>query len=118
MSHAVVNCNNAAAFIAGSLLGAGVALLLAPQSGRRTRRDLGHFAEKTKNRAGAAQIELRHFVDNIIGDAAESIGEGVSRGIDWTDDKIAELKGALDTGRNFIRGEIEKIQSISSPPKM
>ena len=32
MPDTVVNKNNAAAFIAGALLGAGVALLLAPQS--------------------------------------------------------------------------------------
>ena len=111
MPDTVVNKNTAAAFIAGALLGAGVALLLAPQSGRKTRRDLSRFAEKTRNKVEAAQIELRQSIDNIVGDAAERIEEGLNRGIDWTDSKIAELQRALDAGKKFIQGEIEKIQS-------
>jgi gas vesicle protein len=111
MSDTVVNKDNAAAFIAGAMLGAGVALLLAPQSGRKTRRDLSHFAEKTGNKVRAAQMELRHSIENIVGDAAERIDEGLNRGIDWTEGKIAELQRALDAGRKFIQGEIEKIQS-------
>ena len=111
MPDSVVNKNNAATFIAGALLGAGVALLLAPQSGRKTRRDLSHFAKKTRNRMEAAQIELRHSIDNIVGDVAERIEADLNRGIDWTENKTAELQRALDAGRKFIQGEIEKIQS-------
>ena len=105
MSDTVVNKNTTAAFIAGSLLGAGMALLLAPQSGRKTRRDLSRFAEKTRNKVEAAQIELRQSIDGIVGDAAERIDEGLNRGIDWTESKIAELQRALDAGRNFIQDE-------------
>ncbi len=111
MPDTVVNKNSAAAFVAGAFLGAGVALLFAPQSGRKTRRDLSHFTEKTRNKVEAAQIELRHSIDNIVGDAAERIEESLNRGIGWTDGKIAELHRALDAGRKFIQGEIEKIQS-------
>ena len=111
MPETVVNRNTAAAFLAGSLLGAGLALMLAPQSGRKTRRDLRHFAEKTRNKVEAAQIDLRHSIDNIVGDAAERIEEGLNRGIDWTDSKIADLQRALDGGKKFIQGEIDKIQS-------
>ena len=111
MPDTIVNKNTAAALIAGGLLGAGITLLLAPQSGRKTRRDLCHFAEKTKNKMEAAQIELRHSIDNIVGDAAERIGEGLNRGIEWSDSKIAELQRALDAAKKLIQSEIEKIQS-------
>ena len=111
MADSVVNKHNAATFVAGALLGAGVALLFAPQSGRKTRRDLSRFADKTRNKVEAARLELRHSIDNIIGEAAERIEEGLNCGIDWTDSKIAELQRALDAGRKFIQGEIEKIQS-------
>jgi len=111
MADSVVNKHNAATFVAGALLGAGVALLFAPQSGRKTRRDLCHFAEKTRNKVEAAQIEWRHSIENIVGDAVERIGGGLNRGIDWTDSKIAEFQRALDGGRKFIQDEIEKIQS-------
>jgi hypothetical protein len=65
---------------------------------------VSHFAKKTKNRVEAAQVELRHFVDNIVEDAAERIEEDLNRGIDWTESKIAGLQRALDAGRKFIQG--------------
>jgi gas vesicle protein len=110
MSDTILNKNSAAVFAAGAFLGAGVALLLAPQSGCKTRRDISHFAKKTLNKAEAAQIELRHSIDNIVGDVAGRIQEGLNRGVDWTDSKIAELQGAMDAGKKVILGEIDKIQ--------
>jgi gas vesicle protein len=67
MADEIVNRNTAAALIAGTLLGAVVALLFAPQSGRKTRRDIRQFAEKAGNKAEAARLELQHSIDNIMG---------------------------------------------------
>jgi gas vesicle protein len=106
-----VIANAAAAFIAGTLLGAGVALLFAPQSGRKTRRDIRQFSETAVNKAEAAQIELRHAIENIIEDVEETLREGLARGMDWTDSKIVDLQGVLAAARKSIAEEIEKIQS-------
>ena len=111
VNRSTVIADAAIAFVAGTLLGAGVALLLAPQSGRKTRRDLRQFAEKTENKMEAAQLELRHSIENIIGDISENLQEGLARGMDWTDTKIAELQGILEAARKSVSGEIEKIQS-------
>ena len=107
MADEVVNRNTAAALLAGALLGAGVALLLAPQSGRKTRRDIRQFAEKAGSKAEAARLELQHSIDNIIGDVEEKLQEGM----DWTDSKIVDLRRALEAARKSIGGEIEKILS-------
>ena len=101
----------AIAFVAGTLLGAGVALLFAPQTGRKTRRDIRRVAEKAGNKAEAAQLELRHSIENIIGDVSEKLQEGLACGMDWTDSKIDDLQGALEAAGKSIAGEIEKIQS-------
>ena len=111
MADEVVNKNTAAALIAGALLGAGVALLFAPQSGRKTRRDIRQFAEKVGNKAEAARLELQHAIDNIIGDIEEKLQAGLASGMDWTDSKIVNLRRALDASRKSIAGEIEKLQS-------
>jgi len=111
MENKVVNVNTATALITGALLGAGVALLFAPQSGRKTRRDICHFAEKVGNKAEAARIELQHSIDSIIGDVEEKLQEGLAYGMDWTDSKIVDLRQALDTARKSLAGAIEKIQS-------
>jgi gas vesicle protein len=111
MADEVVNRNTAAALIAGALLGAGVALLFAPQSGRKTRRDIRQFAEKVGNKAEAARLELQRSIDNIIGDVEEKLQEGLAGGMEWTDSKIADLQRVLDAAKKSIAGEIEKIQS-------
>jgi len=111
MADEVMSRNTAAALIAGAFWGAVVALLLAPQSGRKTRRDIRQFAEKAANKAEAAQLELRHCIDNIIGDVSEKLQEGLASGMDWTDSKIVDLQRALELTRKSIAEEIEKIQS-------
>jgi gas vesicle protein len=107
----VVNRNTAAALIAGALLGAGVTLLFAPQSGRKTRRYIRHFTERVGKKAEAARLELQRSIDKIIGDVEEKLREGLVGGMDWTDDKIADLRRGLDAAGKSIAREIEKIQS-------
>jgi hypothetical protein len=48
--------NGALMFVAGGLLGAGLALLLAPQSGRRTRRDIVHLGKNGQEKIGTDSI--------------------------------------------------------------
>ncbi|MBN1570370.1 MAG: YtxH domain-containing protein [Acidobacteria bacterium] len=111
MSDEVVNKSTATALLAGALLGAGIALLFAPQSGRQTRRDIRHFTEKLGNKADAARLELQHTIENMAGDAEEKLREGLTKGMDWTDGKLADLRRALESVRKSVAGEIEKIQS-------
>jgi gas vesicle protein len=111
MSNECVNTNKVAALMVGALLGAGVALLFAPQSGRKTRRDIRQFTERVENKAEAARLELQHSIDNIIEDVEERLRDGLAGGMNWTNSKIAELQQALNSVRKSIAGEIDKIQS-------
>ena len=111
MADEIMNRNTAAALIAGALLGAGIAILFAPQAGRKTRRDIRQFAEKVGNKAQAARLEFQHSIDNIIGDVEEKLQEGLAGGMDWTDGKIVDLRRALDGARKTLAEEIGKIQS-------
>jgi len=107
----IVNRKTAAALIVGALLGAGVALLFAPQSGRKTRRNIRRFAEKAGDKVGAARAELQHSINITIRDVEKKLQEGLSHGMDWTDSKIVDLRRALEAARKSMAGEIEKIQS-------
>jgi gas vesicle protein len=111
MADEVANRNTAAALIVGALLGAGIALLFAPQAGRKTRRDIRQFAEKVGSKAEAARLELQHSIDNIIGDVEEKLQEGLACGMDWTDSKLVDLRMALAAAGKSIKEEIGKIQS-------
>lgn len=54
-------------FIAGSMLGAGLALLFAPRAGDETRRDVAERAQRVRERAreglGSASERVTHFAE-------------------------------------------------------
>jgi len=58
-----------AAFLAGGIIGSGVALLFAPQSGRKTRRQIERFGRKVKRRS----VEMAKDSMHTLADAAEDI---------------------------------------------
>jgi len=76
----MANQNNSgeffAGFIVGGLLGAAIALLLAPQSGEETRAQIMEKSDEFKNVAGEGLADSRARADAILNDArarAESI---------------------------------------------
>lgn len=64
----------ATGFVLGGLVGAGVALLAAPQSGRRTRRKLRHTAEDI---GAQAEEKLEHLAEDAqwYADQARRVAE-------------------------------------------
>jgi gas vesicle protein len=64
--------------VAGGIIGAGLALLFAPQSGQRTRRDIVKRAKKVKTRADDAVEDLTDSISDLvetIGDKTEDLLE-------------------------------------------
>jgi len=60
------------AFLAiGSVIGAGAALLFAPQSGAKTRRDLRHLGKLARNRSERVLLDLGHKTTRMV----ESLSE-------------------------------------------
>jgi len=56
--------------VAGGIIGAGLALLMAPQSGERTRRDISRYAKKVKSRTDEAVDDLACNINDLV----ETIG--------------------------------------------
>jgi gas vesicle protein len=83
--------------LAGGIVGAGVALLLAPQSGQRTRKDIVRYAKKTKIRAGEAVDDLAATVSDLV----DTIG-------DKTDDLLDKGKDAAGSARKDLIRLIEE----------
>jgi gas vesicle protein len=65
-------------FIVGGLLGAGVALLMAPQSGRRTRLKIRDKGIELRERAAETAEDTRHRASHTLDDLASSTRERVS----------------------------------------
>jgi gas vesicle protein len=97
-------------FIIGLALGAGVALLLAPQSGVETRRVIA-------KRARRAQEAAQDFVEDVSGTVADkfqevraSVEERIEATLEAVDAGKRQVTNAFDAGRaaaRQTRGELE-----------
>ena len=103
--------NGALLFVGGGLLGAGLALLFAPQSGRKTRRDIVHLGKMAKKKSEQIQLEMRHAVDNLVDDISEKMQEGMDRGREWTEKTTQGVLHALNSGKDYIRKELDNVIS-------
>lgn len=80
------------AFLAGAIIGAGAALLLAPQTGAETRRLLKDYAEKAEGEIRERVPEAKAMLDSVIEKGKEFAGE-----------KKAVLSAAIEAGREAMR---------------
>jgi len=83
----------------GSVVGAGLALLFAPQSGKQTRRDVRYLGKTVRHRSKKAFLEAGHQKDRLVRDISKRLGRQIDRGQQLTDD----LRSALETGKGYLR---------------
>jgi gas vesicle protein len=75
--------------LAGGIIGAGIALLYAPQSGEKTRKGINRYARKARRRGEEAVEAVEDFTEQMT-DMAEAVG-----------DRAAEL---LEKGKDMAYG--------------
>jgi gas vesicle protein len=68
-------CAVAIAFLAGAMIGAGAALLLAPQSGAKTRKLLKDYAEKAQDETWERVQKAKSTLDSVIEKGKEFVNE-------------------------------------------
>jgi len=98
-------------FLLGIALGAGAALLFAPQSGQQTRRGIARSAKR-------AQEKAQDFVGDVSGTVADkfnevraSVEDRIEATLDAVDDKKRRVSNAFHAGRaaaREARGELEQ----------
>ena len=103
--------NGVLLFVAGTVVGAGLALLFSPQSGRRTRREIVHLGKMAKKKSEQIQLEMSHAIDNLVEDISEKMQEGMDRGREWTEKTTQGVLQALSSGTDYIRKELENVMS-------
>ncbi|MDH4097264.1 MAG: YtxH domain-containing protein, partial [Nitrospira sp.] len=82
------------AFVTGGLLGAAAALLLAPQSGRKSQEQLRGYARR-------AEESVHELADK----ASEVVCQALDKGRDFIKDKQAVLTEAVEAGCTAMQRE-------------
>jgi gas vesicle protein len=84
-------------FLLGGVVGAGLALLFAPQSGRETREKIRELADDVKGKATDYAHQAKEKVSSLVDD-----GKG------FYDEKKSIIKSAVEAGKEAYEKEKEK----------
>ncbi len=102
----------ASMLLVGGLIGAGVALLLAPQSGTRTRRDIGRYARKVRSSAeelvGQAKESVQDLVEDLSSKTSELIDHGEDVATEWRDSFLH----SLDRGEKALEKQRQRLSRL------
>src|SRR3984893_9848592 len=95
----------------GLALGAGVALLFAPQSGEETRRGIARRARRAQDAAQDLVEDVSGTVADKFHEVRETVGERIDATLEAVDDKTRRVSNAFHAGRaaaREARGELEQ----------
>ncbi len=98
--------------LGGGLVGLGVGMLLAPRSGRQTRKDIARFGQSVVNKSDKV---VHEFTDNIT-DFADSVGKKaasiVRSGEKVTHDAGREILAAFETGKKRLDEQKRRVERM------
>jgi gas vesicle protein len=87
-----------APFIIGLAVGAGIALLLAPQSGEETRREITEKVKRAKDAASDAVSELGDVIGEKLEQARDKVEDGIETARDAVDYRRRRVHTAFEAG--------------------
>ncbi|RNC70993.1 MAG: YtxH domain-containing protein [Desulfuromonadales bacterium] len=100
--------------IAGGILGAGTALLFAPQSGRKTRRDIGKYVRKTRNEAEEMVEDFSDKVSDVVENLNDRTQEILGKGKEISLDVKKDLLKAFEEGKERLEKEKARLAKMLS----
>ncbi|MBI5588281.1 MAG: YtxH domain-containing protein [Deltaproteobacteria bacterium] len=93
------------AFLLGGVIGAGIALLYAPQAGYETRKRIRHGAEDAENWARDT------FRDTVEG-ARETVAEGTEKVRHIISEKKEDIHVAIQAGKDAYYKEKDRLKEV------
>lgn len=99
----------------GAMIGAGLALLLAPKTGEETREFLREKGTDLAKRAQEQGAELARRARETVGDAQVKAQEYLGRGREVVEDTSAQLRAAFEAGRGAMREEMSRFRGKDEP---
>ncbi|MEW6600747.1 MAG: YtxH domain-containing protein [Nitrospirota bacterium] len=85
------------AFVLGGLVGAGIALLTAPRSGRETREKIREFTDETRKKASEYAEQTK-----------DKLSSAIEHGREFVTEKKSLISSAIEAGKEAYSKEKEK----------
>ena len=98
--------------LAGAILGAGAALLFAPQSGSRTRRDISRYARKTGRMVEGVAGEVAGSVAGMADAVEEKAEEFLEKGKDLSRESLEAVLAALSEGQERLGKQRDRLAKL------
>ncbi len=89
----------AGAFLLGGIIGAAIALLYAPKSGKETRRDIARTAKRVKKETADLIEDTVEGIQEFAGDIKDRISHIIERGIELSENAKKDLVKSLEYGQ-------------------
>ncbi len=98
--------------VTGAMVGAAAALLYAPQSGVRTKKDIRRFARKTVDRLDDLQGNIRDQVAGWVEDMTEVVQDGVDRGKKLGEEGYEQVLRGFDNAKKCVEEGKSRIEHL------
>jgi gas vesicle protein len=98
--------------LVGAILGAGAALLFAPQSGSKTRRDISRFARKTGKVVEGVAGEVVGSVAGMADAVEEKAEELLEKGVDLSKEAREAVLAALNDGQERLGRQRDRLAKL------
>lgn len=98
--------------LVGAILGAGAALLFAPQSGRKTRRDISRYARKTSKMVEGVAGEVVGSVAGMADAVEEKAEELLEKGKDLSRESREAVLAALSEGQERLGRQRDRLAKL------
>ena len=98
--------------IAGGNLGTGAALLFAPQSGKKTRRDVQKYARRMRSEAEEMVEDFSDKVTDVVDNLNDKTQDILSRGKEVSQDVKKDLLKAFEDGKSRLEKEKSRLAKM------
>lgn len=99
-------------FAAGAILGAGIALLVAPKSGKDTRKYIVRYAKKARNGAEGVVDEFTDIVSGMVDAVGEGAEDILDKGKDLSRDAKKGLIEAIVEGQRKLEKQKSRLEKM------
>ena len=98
--------------VAGGIVGAGLALLFAPQSGARTRKDIVRYSKKARRKAEEVVDEFAESMSDMVETISEKAEDLLDKGRDMSHEAKKELVKVMEAGQERLEKQRVKLMKL------